>query len=101
MDKAIAKRLKRVTRHKRIRAKVKGTAERPRLAIYRSNRDIYAQLINDDLGVTLAAAKSSAELVKAAEAKKIKKVVFDRGGFIYAGRIKMFAEECRKAGLEF
>ena len=96
-----SKTLKRITRHRRIRAKVVGTADRPRLSIYRSNRVIYAQLIDDDKGVTLVSGNDAGELAKRALEKKIKRVVFDRGGFIYTGRIKEFAEAARKAGLEF
>lgn len=103
-------------RHNRIRAKVSGTAAIPRLAIFRSARYITAQLIDDTKGVTLAhAADLSAtkgtkveraqEIGKAiatqALAKKITKVVFDRGGFLYAGRVKALADAARKAGLTF
>lgn len=109
-------------RHLRVRKKVYGTAERPRLNVYRSEKHIYAQLINDDLGVTLAAASSLdkelkgklncgsnkeaarvvGELVaKRALEKGISKVVFDRGGYIYHGRVKELAEAAREAGLDF
>ena len=93
--------------HKKIRAKVSGTAERPRLSIFKSNTAISAQVINDGLGVTLAAArgkdaeKVGAEIAKAAVAKKVKNVVFDRGGYIYAGKIRALADSARKAGLNF
>ncbi|MFL0266481.1 50S ribosomal protein L18 [Candidatus Clostridium radicumherbarum] len=109
----------RVRRHLRIRKKVSGTAERPRLAVYRSERNIYAQIIDDVAQVTLAAAstldkdfngvgsnKAAAKEVgkliamRAAE-KGIKSVVFDRGGFIYHGRIQELAEGARENGLEF
>jgi large subunit ribosomal protein L18 len=104
--------------HARIRAKMSGTAERPRLSVYRSLNHIYAQLIDDAQGVTLASASSmelklktggnvatAKEVGKAiAEqgvSKGIKKVVFDRGGFLYHGRIKALADAAREAGLEF
>ncbi|RRA47813.1 50S ribosomal protein L18 [Acidipila sp. EB88] len=104
--------------HARIRQKVHGTAERPRLNVYRSLNHIYAQLINDNQGVTLVsastvtakvavggnleAAKAVGKLVgeKAIEAG-IKKVVFDRGGYLYHGRIKALADAAREAGLDF
>ncbi len=101
MEKAQEKRLKRQTRHKRIRAKVIGTASVPRLSVYRSNTKIYAQLIDDDKGITLVSSSDAKSLAKEALAVGITKVVFDRGGFIYAGKIKAFAEEARKAGLIF
>lgn len=91
-------------RHKRIRAKLSGTSERPRLSIFKSNKAIYAQLIDDINGVTLTSAKGTdaaqvgAEIAKGA---KIKQVVFDRGGYIYTGRVKALADAARKAGLKF
>lgn len=112
----------RMKKHKRVRKSVFGTAERPRLAVFRSLNHIYAQVINDDLGVTLATASSLDSEFKAAElaggnvegAKKVgelvakralekgvSKVVFDRGGNIYHGRIATVAEAAREAGLEF
>jgi len=106
----------RVRRHARIRAKVQGTAECPRLAIFRSNRFMYAQLINDDSGVTIlsvdtrkAKSKTPIERSKeigqtlAAEAQKkgITKVVFDRGGFRYQGAVVALAEGAREGGLVF
>jgi len=104
--------------HDRIRAKVQGTAERPRLNVYRSLNHIYAQVIDDAQGVTLvsastvaskaktggnvAAAKEVGKLVaERAKEKGIKKVVFDRGGYLYHGRIKALADAAREAGLEF
>ncbi|MBM3258673.1 MAG: 50S ribosomal protein L18 [Candidatus Sericytochromatia bacterium] len=109
-------------RHRRLRGKVSGTAERPRLAVYRSSQHIYAQVIDDVAGRTLAAA-SSLELVKKsglekgcnvaaaeavgatiaerAKAAGITSVVYDRGGFIYHGRIAALASKAREAGLEF
>ena len=109
----------RVRRHLRIRKKVSGTAERPRLAIYRSEKNIYAQIIDDVAQITVvaassldkdfngvgsnkAAAKEVGKLVaQRAIEKGIKSVVFDRGGFIYHGRIQELAEAAREAGLEF
>ena len=102
-------------RRARIRAKVNGTAERPRLAIFKSHRYLYAQLIDDDKGHTLASSDSrsgqgkpverakhvGAEISKKAKAAKITKVVFDRGGYIYGGKIAMVAEAARAGGLEF
>jgi large subunit ribosomal protein L18 len=107
---------KRQRRHNRIRAKVSGTAVRPRLSVYKSNQAVSAQLIDDDKGLTLAAvstkgqtgkgmlekAKKAGEaLAKQAVAKKITSAVFDRGGFIYTGRIKALAEGAREGGLKF
>jgi large subunit ribosomal protein L18 len=106
--------------HYRIRKRVSGVASKPRLSVYRSNCDIYAQLIDDANGSTLAAASSrdkdiaaqkgtkveKSKLVGAAIARKagelgIEKVVFDRGGFLYHGRIKALADGAREAGLNF
>lgn len=102
---------KRKVRHNRVRAKVSGTAERPRLSIFRSNRFIYAQLINDEAGVTLAAANSretkggavkvGEALAKAAKEKKVSLAVFDRGGYRYAGQVKALADGARAGGLQF
>lgn len=106
-------------RHKRVRAKISGTADCPRLCVYRSNSNIYAQVIDDTKGVTLASAstldkeiktkKSNKEaakevgtlVAKRAIEKNIKTVVYDRGGYIYHGIIKELAEAAREAGLEF
>ncbi|MCR5184490.1 MAG: 50S ribosomal protein L18 [Bacilli bacterium] len=113
-----SKNVSRVRRHARVRAKVSGTAEAPRLCVYRSNKNIEAQLIDDVKGVTLAAsssmslklengsnieaaAKVGKDIAEKAVAKKIKKVVFDRSGYIYHGRVKALAEAAREAGLEF
>lgn len=100
----------------KIRAKIFGTAETPRLSVYRSNRFIYAQVINDETGTTIASASDvskgsgtkivraeevGAEIAKNAVAKGVSKVVFDRNGFKYVGRIKLLADAARKAGLVF
>ena len=104
-------------RHRRVRGKISGTAECPRLNVFRSNKNIYAQLIDDVAGVTLASASTldkgisgtkteSAQAVgeaiaKAGSSKGIKKVVFDRGGYLYHGRVAALAEAARENGLEF
>ncbi|WP_381415346.1 50S ribosomal protein L18 [Spiroplasma endosymbiont of Anurida maritima] len=106
-------------RHARVRNKISGTAERPRLCVFKSNGNFYAQIINDVEGVTLlasstlkmtdlkstgnveAAAKVGEDIAKKAISKKIKNVVFDRGGYLYHGKVKAFADSARKAGLEF
>ena len=107
---------KRRRRHRRVRGKVHGSAGRPRLCVFRSNKGIYAQVIDDDAGTTLAAAStlglgSGTKSERAAEVGKlvaqrareagIEKVVFDRGGFAYHGRIAAVATAAREAGLEF
>lgn len=121
----LGKKEKRERRKKRVRAKIKGTKERPRLSVFRSSRHIYAQLIDDESGRTFVsassrdikssakkgAAKSASKVLEAREvgrlaaeksiAKKIKKAVFDRGSYPYRGRIKAVAEGAREAGLEF
>ena len=120
--KAFNRREQRVKRHRRIRRNVAGTAEKPRLSVYRSLTNIYAQLIDDRARVTLASASSMKLKVKpaegesrkvaqarevgrtiaeAAKAKGISTVVFDRGGFLYHGRVKALAVAARDAGLEF
>ena len=106
----------RARRHARIRAVIKGTAERPRLSVFRSNKFLYAELIDDTVGKTLAAADSrkvkaksariaaketGALLAKHAVAKGVKRVVFDRGGYVYAGKVKELADGAREGGLEF
>ena len=112
----------RVKKHMKIRNRFSGTAERPRLAVFRSNNHMYAQIIDDTVGNTLVAASTVEKEVKAelektnnvdaaaylgtviakrAIEKGIKEVVFDRGGFIYQGKIKALAEAAREAGLEF
>ena len=97
----------RKTRQKRVRAKVKGTALRPRLCVYRSLNNIYANLINDETATTILSAstldkevKTKASNVEAAK-KEIKTVVFDRNGYLYHGKVKALAEAAREAGLEF
>ena len=112
----------RVKKHMKIRNRFSGTAERPRLAVFRSNNHMYAQIIDDTVGKTLVAASTLEKDVKAelkktndveaaaylgtviakrAMEKGIKEVVFDRGGFIYQGKIAALAEAAREAGLEF
>lgn len=108
--------LDRQARKRRIRAKISGTAERPRLAVFKSIKAIHAQIIDDTKGVTLAAASDlkikkgnkierakavGKSLAEAALAKKIEKVVFDRGGYIYHGRVQALAEAAREGGLKF
>lgn len=94
-------------RHNRIRAKVKGTSERPRLAVYKSNRYMEAQLIDDTKGMTIVsgkmddAVKLGTDIAKRANAAGITKAVFDRGGFRYTGRVANLADAARKGGLEF
>jgi large subunit ribosomal protein L18 len=95
---ALSKLDRRLRIKKRIRKVSFGTAERPRLAVFRSNKEIYAQIINDRDGVTLVAASSRAEK---AVAKGISEVAFDRGGNLYHGRVKSLAEGAREGGLKF
>ena len=112
------KNISRVRRHARVRAKISGTSEAPRLCVYRSNKNIEAQIIDDTKGVTLVSSSSMAlklengsnieaakavgkDIAEKALAKKIKKVVFDRSGYIYHGRVKALAEAAREAGLDF
>ncbi len=112
----------RIVRHKRVRKNLSGTSKRPRLCVYRSLTNIYAQIIDDEKGVTLVSASTldkeianqikgktkteQAKLVgetvgKRAIAKKIKTVVFDRGGYLYTGRVQAVADGARSAGLKF
>ena len=114
---AITKESRRQTIRYRVRSKVSGTAERPRLSVFRSNKEIYAQLVDDVKGVTLVAASSKngelagskmekANAVGKAIAEKalaagIEAVVFDRGGYLYHGRVKSLAEGAREGGLKF
>lgn len=108
---------KRQRLHKKIRSRVEGTEERPRLAVFRSNRYMYAQLIDDVKGITVASASDISftdtmtkveraksvgkKLADAAKAKKITTVVFDRGGFSYRGRVQALADGAREGGLNF
>jgi large subunit ribosomal protein L18 len=108
---------KRNRRHRRIRARVSGTSERPRLAVFKSNEHLYGQLIDDEKSVTLVSASTNTkgakgtlrerafaagkELGERAKKKKITNAVFDRGGFMYIGNIKVFAEGARESGLAF
>jgi len=119
MFKKVDRKLTRVRRHLRVRKKVFGTPERPRLSVYRSEKNIYAQIIDDINAITVVAAssvekdfsakggnKEGAKLVGELVAKKaidkgIKEVVFDRGGYIYHGRVQQLAEAAREAGLKF
>ncbi len=117
MDAARAKRQGRLKRHARVRRRVVGTAERPRLAVFRSNRHIYAQIIDDAAGRTLAAAGSMSlagdgdkkaaarrvggALAERAKAAGVTSVVFDRGGYQYHGRVKALADAVREGGLDF
>ena len=111
-----SKKEKKDRRHAKIRTRVFGDAARPRLAIFKSNRFIYAQIIDDESGKTLAAASSAKakkgtkseqskmvgkEIAEKAKTAKISKVVFDRGGFAYKGRVKNVAEAAREGGLKF
>lgn len=110
----------RIARHARVRAKVSGTNETPRLNVFRSNGNIFAQIINDEKGITLvsassidkelklenggnieAATKVGELIAKRAKEAKIKVIVFDRGGYLYHGRVKALAEAARENGLEF
>ena len=110
----------RIRRHRRVRKRVQGTAERPRLVVFRSSKHIYAQVVDDHRGLTLVGAADTSEGVQAdgkgktarsfalgqliasrAKAKGITKVVFDRGGYQYHGRVKAVADGARKGGLEF
>ena len=111
--------LERTRRHARVRTKVSGTTERPRLCVFRSNSNIYAQVIDDVAGNTLVSASTldkevktknsnveaakevGALIAKRASAKKIKTVVYDRSGYIYHGVVKALAEAAREGGLEF
>ncbi len=122
MSSLAQKEMARLKRKVRVRRKIKGTSERPRLNVFRSAKHIYAQLIDDSTGATLAAVstlmedvsaglkysgnidaarKVGAEIAQRALAKDIKKVVFDRNGFLYHGRVKAVAEAARENGLSF
>lgn len=114
--------MRRIVRHERLRSKISGTAKRPRLAVYRSIAHIYAQLIDDDQGTTVASASSlenelkdqnigsgkisisrivGESIGKKAVGKGISEIVFDRGGYKYHGRVKAVADGAREAGLKF
>ena len=119
MIKKIDRKVERERRHKRVRNKISGTAERPRLCVYRSNSNLYVQIVDDVAGNTLAQASTldkeiktkhankeaakevGALIAKKAKAKKIESVVFDRGGYIYHGVVKELAEAAREGGLKF
>ena len=118
MLKKVSRNKERVRRHARVRTKISGTPECPRLNVFRSNANIHVQIIDDVNGKTLVACSSvdmklenggnieaakavGSEIASRAKKKKIKKVVFDRGGYIYHGRVKALAESAREAGLEF
>lgn len=111
-----SKRDKRIRRHSRIRAKISGTSERPRLSVFRSNSHMYAQLVDDARGITVVSASSASvkaknktaaaklvgkTLAEKALGKKVAKVVFDRGGYVYTGRVRALAEGAREGGLAF
>ena len=120
MIKKVSRNEMRKVRHARIRENISGTSERPRLCVFRSNANIEAQIIDDVKGVTLVSASSlekelnlknggnieaakviGTEIEKRAKKAKIKAVVFDRGGYLYHGRVKALAEAAREGGLEF
>lgn len=115
---ALSKTARRKRIHNRIRKKMEGSSNRPRLSVYRSNKQIYCQLIDDTTGTTLASASSNDEAVSGsnksdlatkvgeligsrAQALNISEVVFDRGGYLFHGRVKALAEGARSAGLKF
>lgn len=118
MAKKLSRDKLRIRRHIRVRNKVSGTPERPRLSVYRSNKQIYAQIIDDIAGKTIVSSSSlvlklenggnveaakevGSAIAKLAQEKDIKSVVFDRGGYLYHGRVKALADAAREAGLEF
>jgi len=116
MNTTTSKAQARAKRHNRLRHKIEGTATRPRLAVFRSNKFVYAQLINDETGTTVASADSRKEtagtrveqskvvgaaIAKAAADLKITEVVFDRGGFRYQGIVAALADAAREGGLKF
>ena len=120
MIKKVSRNEMRVERHNRIRKDLSGTADRPRLNVFRSNANITAQIIDDEKGVTLVSASTlekelkitnggnveaakliGAEIAKRAKKAKITKVVFDRGGYLYHGRVAALADAARENGLEF
>ena len=118
MIKRESKNSQRIMRHKRVRKNISGTSEMPRLNVFRSNTQIYAQIINDETGTTLASSSSvqlkiknggniegaklvGADIAKKAKEANISKVVFDRGGYQYHGRVEALANAARENGLEF
>ncbi|MCL2078229.1 MAG: 50S ribosomal protein L18 [Oscillospiraceae bacterium] len=119
MIKKIDTNVQRKKRHKRVRAKISGTSERPRLNVFRSKKHIYAQIIDDTKGETLCASSSlekgfnssgankegasivGKQIAERAKSKGVQEVVFDRGGYIYHGRVKELAEAAREGGLRF
>lgn len=116
MKKTAEKTKKRIQRHRRIRARVSGTPQKPRLAFFRSNKHIYAQIIDDTENKTIVGISSlktgkkgaianaeqiGADIAKKATKEDVTEVVFDRGGFIYTGSVKSFADAARKGGLKF
>ena len=120
MGKSAKKLLKRNRLRKRLRSKVKGTESKPRLSVFRSNKEIYAQIIDDEQGTTLASCSSrikdvssqplskieqstlvGKKLAEVAKAKGVERVVFDRGGYQYHGRVKALADGAREGGLNF
>ena len=120
MIKKVSRNEMRLERHDRIRKQIKGTSEKPRLSVFRSNANISAQIIDDEKGVTLVSASTlekelkvsnggnieaakviGAEIAKRAKKAKITKVVFDRGGYLYHGRVQALADAARENGLEF
>ena len=118
MIKKESKNSQRIMRHKRVRKNISGTSEMPRLNVFRSNTQIYAQIINDETGTTLARSSSvqlkiknggniegaklvGADIAKKAKEANISKVVFDRGGYQYHGRVEALADAARENGLEF
>ena len=118
MIKKESKNSQRIMRHKRVRKNISGTSEMPRLNVFRSNTQIYAQIINDETSTTLASSSSvqlkiknggniegaklvGADIAKKAKEANISKVVFDRGGYQYHGRVEALADAARENGLEF
>ena len=118
MIKKESKNSQRIMRHKRVRKNISGTSEMPRLNVFRSNTQIYAQIINDETGTTLASSSSvqlkiknggniegaklvGADIAKKAKEANISKVVFDRGGYQYHGRVEALADAARENGIEF
>ena len=107
MNTSKIKQMKIARRHKRIRSTISGSAERPRLSVFKSHKFLYVQLIDDIKGHTLAQAmsddakKAGIDIAKKAKAIKIDKVVFDRGGYLYTGKIKAIADAAREGGLIF